>query len=58
MKKSFIPKTFICECGIHTKEYVWSNELKAKCKCGKKLDHTNIPKTESAAAIRTPTKNR
>lgn len=59
MKKSFAPKTFLCKCGTYNIDYVWSDNIKTECtNCGKKLDHTNIPKTEAATAIRTPTKNR
>lgn len=62
MKKSFVPKTYVCKCGAHTKEYVWASELadkKIKCKnCMAELGYNDIPKIESAAAIRTPTKNR
>jgi len=59
MKKSFIPIKFICKCGCTTREFVWSDNKKAKCgNCGEELNETNIPKVEQTTAIRTPTKNR
>jgi predicted SprT family Zn-dependent metalloprotease len=62
MKNIFTPKVYMCKCGTQTKEYIWLDELKTKkvnCKeCGTELGYKNIPKIESGAAIRTPTKNR
>lgn len=62
MKNSLIPKVYYCKCGASTKEYVWLKDLKDKkfkCKdCSAELGYDNIPKINSATAIRTPTKNR
>lgn len=64
MQNVFKQRTYECECGKVTKEYVWEKELdtkKVKCEyCPKLLTHKNLVKvtTNPAASIRTPTKNR
>ncbi len=64
MGNVFKQRTYQCECGTLTKEYVWEKELdktKIKCsECSKLLTSKNLlvlGKTQ-AVSIRTPTKNR
>ncbi len=57
-------RTYQCECGTLTKEYVWEKELdktKIKCsECSKVLTNKNllVASKMEAVSIRTPTKNR
>lgn len=62
MKQTFSLQTYTCKCGVDTREYVWTSDLKTvkfKCpNCGLQLDSSYIKAKVAAAAIRTPTKNR
>jgi predicted SprT family Zn-dependent metalloprotease len=62
MKQTLSPHTYTCKCGVDTREYVWTSDLKTvtfTCpSCGSKLNSSNIKVKVEAAAIRTPTKNR
>jgi hypothetical protein len=64
MENVFKQRTYECECGSLTKQYVWGNDLETtevKCNnCSEMLDIKNLvkPIVNQAASIRTPTKNR
>ncbi len=64
MKNTLKQRTYECECGVQTKEYVWDNDLdktKIKCSdCSKLLTKKNLVTAtkNDAVSIRTPTKNR
>ena len=64
MKYTYAPRQYKCPaCQAITKHYVWSNEVYItthSCTCGGTLTGKNLfePKTPTASAIRTPTKNR
>lgn len=64
MKNKFKQRTYKCECGVLTNEYVWDNELettKVQCsECPNILTYSHLVKevVKAATSIRTPTKNR
>ena len=58
---TYYPESYKCSCGIVSKHYVWSADVKKKkhkCKCKKTLTDKNIEKKIEVVSIRTPTKNR
>ncbi len=64
MGNTFKQRTYQCECGVLTKEFVWDSDLdkkKIKCsECNKMLSNKHLFKDapKSLVGIRTPTKNR
>ena len=64
MGNVFKERSYKCECGMVTKEYVWDRDLDkttVNCsKCSNKLTNKDLikPNTIQVAGIRTPTKNR
>jgi hypothetical protein len=64
MKDTYGKRTYSCNCGRLTEDYVWESQLaehKVSCfKCGKELTNVqlNTKKTGQIISIRTPTKNR
>jgi hypothetical protein len=64
MKDTYAKRTYTCNCGRLTEDYVWESQLaahKVNCfKCGKELTSVqlSIKKTGQIISIRTPTKNR